>query len=407
MSNGLLSRNPDLPIWRRRFYPLLLVVLICVSTSLAHGAESASGMAVELYVAPGCPHCAAAKNFLSQLLIEQPALQLRIVDIKSDPAALARLNELSSQAGIAQAGIPSIVIGERLIVGFDSPATTGAQIRALLSGIPASMETGNSGQCAITDETGCTTPPNEAIRIPWLDKTISVNEIGLPVFTLLIGLIDGLNPCSMWVLILMLSILSTQADRRRMLTIAGTFVAIEGIAYFAFMAAWLNLFLLIGLSRHSEIVIALVAIGAGSLNLKDFFAFGRGLTLSIPSSAKPGIYTRLRSILRTEKLGPALAGAALLAVLVQLVELLCTSGFPAIYTRILTMRQLDRASYYAYLLLYNLMYMLDDIVVLGIGVITLSRHRLQENEERLLKFLSGLVMLGLGLYLLFPGMPGR
>lgn len=90
-------------------------------------------------------------------------------------------------------------------------------------------------------------------------------------------------------------------------------------------------------------------------------------------------------------------------MLVQLVELLCTSGFPALYTRILTLRQLDRASYYAYLLLYNLMYMLDDIVVLAIGVATLNQHRLQENEGRLLKLLAGLVMLGLGSYLLAHG----
>jgi hypothetical protein len=206
----------------------------------------------------------------------------------------------------------------------------------------------------------------------------------------------------MWVLILMISMLATLGDRRRMLAVAGTFVAIEGIAYFAFMAAWLNLFLLIGLSRISEVVIALLAIVAGAINLKDFFALGRGITLSIPAAAKPGIYTRLHAILRAERLGPALVGTAVLAVLVQIVELLCTSGFPALYTRILTLRQLDTAAYYGYLLLYNLMYMLDDIVILAIGVATLSRRRLQEKEGRYLKLAAGLVMLCLGIYLLVP-----
>ena len=88
--------------------------------------------------------------------------------------------------------------------------------------------------------------------------------------------------------------------------------------------------------------------------------------------------------------------------MVQIVELLCTSGFPALYTRILTLRQLDGATYYGYLLLYNLMYMLDDIVVLAIGVTTLSQRRLQEKEGRFLKLAAGLVMLGLGIYLLAP-----
>ena len=85
----------------------------------------------------------------------------------------------------------------------------------------------------------------------------------------------------------------------------------------------------------------------------------------------------------------------------QLVELLCTSGFPALFTRILTLKQMEGASYYGYLLLYNAAYMLDDVIVLTIGVITLSKHRLQEKEGRWLKFISGLAMVGLGLYLIF------
>jgi hypothetical protein len=110
----------------------------------------------------------------------------------------------------------------------------------------------------------------------------------------------------------------------------------------------------------------------------------------------------LRAILRAEDLWPALFGTVVLAVMVQIVELLCTSGFPALYTRILTLHRLDGATYYGYLLLYNLMYMLDDIVVLAIGVTTLSQRRLQEKEGRFLKLAAGLVMLGLGIYLLAP-----
>jgi hypothetical protein len=96
----------------------------------------------------------------------------------------------------------------------------------------------------------------------------------------------------------------------------------------------------------------------------------------------------------------AIIGAVILAVLVQIVEFMCTSGFPALYTRILTLKQLDTVSYYGYILLYNVAYMLDDMIILSIGVITLSQHRLQEKEGRWLKFISGLAMVGLGIYLL-------
>jgi hypothetical protein len=153
---------------------------------------------------------------------------------------------------------------------------------------------------------------------------------------------------------------------------------------------------------HCDAAKAFVGDLAGAIHLKDFAAFGRGISLSIPAAAKPGIYARLRTILHAQSLWPALVGTAVLAVLVQIVELLCTSGFPALYTRILTVHQLDRPAYYGYLLLYNLMYMLDDIVILAVGVVTLSQRRLQEKEGRLLKLVAGLVMLGLGIYLLVP-----
>ena len=199
----------------------------------------------------------------------------------------------------------------------------------------------------------------------------------------------------MWVLIFMLSLLAGLANRPKMLLIAGTFVAIEGIAYFAFMAAWLNMFLLIGLSRITELVLGSVAGVAGVINIKDFWAFHRGISLGIPNTAKPGLYARMRRILQAENIIAALIGTVILAVLVQAVELLCTAGLPALYTRILAMHQLDQWVYYGYLALYNVAYMLDDVLVLAIGVITMSHYRLQEREGRWLKLISGLVMVGL------------
>jgi hypothetical protein len=124
------------------------------------------------------------------------------------------------------------------------------------------------------------------------------------------------------------------------------------------------------------------------------------VSLSIPQSAKPGIYARVRGILQAENLTAALIGTVVLAVLVQVIEFMCTSGFPALYTRILTLRKLPGWEYYGYLLLYNVAYMLDDVIVLGIGVVTLSIRKLQEREGRWLKLGSGVVMLGLAVYLL-------
>ena len=137
----------------------------------------------------------------------------------------------------------------------------------------------------------------------------------------------------------------------------------------------------------------------GLLNLKDFWFYGRGVSLSIPDAAKPDIYARMRAILQAQNMTGALLGAVTLAVLVQMVEFMCTSGFPALYAKILMIKQISHTSYYSYLLLYNVAYLFDDFIILAIGIITLSQRRLQKKEGRWLKLISGLVMLGLAVYL--------
>ncbi len=354
----------------------------------------------------GCPHCASAEAFLATLGRERPELRIAIRDVGREPGALDRLRDFAAAHGLRDARVPALFVRGELIVGYSPEAGTDRLIRDALARAPATTgraATEGAGTCEAEGSLTCGagTPGPEEFEVTILGRTLVLDGTGLPLFTLVMGLLDGFNPCSMWVLILMISLLAPLNDRPRMLAIAGTFVVIQGIAYLAFLAAWLNLFLFIGLSRASELVIAGIAIVAAAVNLKDFWAFDWGISLSIPDAAKPGIYARMRGILRAENLTLALIGTVVLALLVQLVELLCTSGFPALFTRILTLRQLEGPSYYGYLLLYTAAYMLDDVIVLAIGVITLSQRRLQEREGRWLKLVSGLAMLGLGLYLIF------
>ena len=363
---------------------------------------------IEVFVREGCPHCAKAEAFLAALQQEQPELRIAIRDVRQEPAALERLKRFAENQGVTTVSVPAFKLGEQLIVGYSDEAGTGQLIRDSLARThPKNRKAIEaSSSCAAEESLTCTADEPvpaakpETFAVNFFGYSVSLDQVGLPLFTVAMGLLDGFNPCSMWVLLLMISLLAPLNNRSRMLAIAGTFVAVEGIAYFVFMAAWLNLFLLIGLSRTSEIIIAAIALLAGAINLKDFWAFGWGVSLSIPAAAKPGIYTRIRRILQAENLTAAILGTVALAILVQIVEFMCTSGFPALFTRILTLKQLDSLSYYGYLLLYDLAYMLDDVIVLAVGVITLSQRRLQEKEGRWLKLISGLVMVGLGIYLL-------
>ncbi len=400
-----------------RWLAALLLAFAAVAPCSAQGSDATPAAAsraqqtvIEAFVREGCPHCAAAEEFLAKLQKEQPALSIVVRDVTKEPAAMERLKELAREHKAGGARVPAILAGGQLIIGYSEDASTDKLIRSALAG----QATGGhaAATCDAEDENAlaCAKAPGadaepvkaESFEVTLFGRTLSLDDVGLLAFTLAMGLLDGFNPCSMWVLLLMISLLAPLNDRKRMLAIAGTFVLIEGIAYFMFMAAWLNLFLFIGLSRISQLIIAAIAIVAGLINLKDFFAFKwGGISLSIPERAKPGIYKRMRDILHAKNLTAAIVGAAILAILIQFVEFLCTSGFPALFTRILTLSDLTTAQYYGYLLLYIAAYMLDDVIILTIGVVMLSRHRLQEKEGRVLKFISGLVMVGLGIYLIF------
>jgi glutaredoxin len=397
---------------------LLAVLLIgngafAAETHLPGSAVGESGGAaqtfvdLEVFVRAGCPHCDKAKKFLSALSAERPDIRISIRDVGQDAGALERLQQLSTALGLKRPSVPSFYINGQLIAGFSAEANTENRILDELAQARRAQRPALAapGSCAIDEPLTCETeapPPSQSenFQVTLVGRTFSLEQIGLPLFTLAMGFLDGFNPCSMWVLILMISLLAPMQDRWRMLAVAGTFIVIQGIAYFVFMAAWLNLFLLVGLSRISEIIIATVAILAGAIHIKDFLAYGRGVSLSIPQKSKPGIYAQIRHILQAENLLGAMIGAVILAFLVQIVEFLCTSGFPALYTRILTLQQPSGLDYYGYLLLYNAAYMLDDAIVLSIGIFTLSQRRLQENEGRWLKLISGSVMAGLGMYLL-------
>jgi hypothetical protein len=170
------------------------------------------------------------------------------------------------------------------------------------------------------------------------------------------------------------------------------------------MAAWLNVFLLIGFSDTLRWILVALAAFVGTAALKDFLAPGLGFSLSIPKSAKPGLYARMRRVLQAPALSGSLFAVATLALVVNFVELLCTAGLPAVYTAVLAQQVLAPAAHYAYLGLYIAGYMADDALMVAIAVVTLGNNRLSERAGGALKLLSGAVMLVLAAVLaLRPG----
>ncbi|MBU1051324.1 MAG: hypothetical protein KJ718_02085 [Nanoarchaeota archaeon] len=243
-----------------------------------------------------------------------------------------------------------------------------------------------------------------------------LQEVGLslplPVFTFLVAIIDGFNPCNLFILTLLVSLLLTEShERKRIYAVGYTFIAVVFLFYFLFMAAWLNIFRYIGLIDPLRIGIAVIALIAGFINCKELFFYRKGITLMVQDKHVGPLKKRIAGVSKLIKTGsiPTLIGASIvLAIFASLVELPCTAGFPIIYTGILSGMGLGSGlGHYLYLLLYGLIYVLPLFVIMTVLGYTFNGKTIKKQTMGLIKFIGGLIMIILGIVLLVnPGLIG-
>jgi len=241
----------------------------------------------------------------------------------------------------------------------------------------------------------------EKVKIPFLGE-IETKKFSLPVLTFILGLADGFNPCAFFVLTFLLAALIGLAGARRKILLVGSiFIFFSALFYFLFMSVLLNVFQLGGKITILTIIAGLIAVFAGIVNIKDYFYFQKGISLTLPKSQKEKFIQRVKN-LSLAKSTLALTGTtAIIAATVNIYELLCTFGFPMIYTRILTLRELPSFKYYLYLVFYNLVYVIPLAIIVLIFAITLGRKTFSQIWVRRLKLISGFMILFLGFVLIF------
>lgn len=325
-----------------------------------------------------CPHCLEAKPAVEALARTYSWLELHSYDLINNQDHINRYIEMSGRVGMDANSVPGFIFCDQMMVGFSKE-----ELERRLIACHKNLKN-----------------TEEAFELPMLGK-VHYQDFSLPVFTMIIATLDAFNPCAFFVLFFLLSLIVHQRSRMRIAAIGGTFVLFSGLMYFLFMAAWLNLFLLTGQLSYITAIAGLIAIGAGLVNIKEFFYFKQGLSLSIPDSAKPKLYQRMRGLVEAGQWPAMLAASGILAITANSYELLCTAGLPMIYTRVLTLNELNSYQYYLYLVFYNLVYIIPLLIIVSIFTYTLGSKKLSETEGRLLKLLSGAMMMGLGGMLLF------
>ena len=245
-----------------------------------------------------------------------------------------------------------------------------------------------------------------------LPKTISLPIFGeidiktwsLPLLTIVIGTIDGFNPCAMWVLLFLISLLLGMKDKKRMWILGSSFIVASALVYFLFLAAWLNLFLFLGFIVWVRYAIGAVAVGSGIYHLKEWWSNRNATCRAVNETKREKIMSSLRKVTEQKMFWLALVGIISIAMAVNLVELVCSAGLPAIYTHILSSSSLSTPFYYLYLLLYILFYMIDDLIVFIIAMTTLQAFGISKKYTHWANLAGGIIILILGILLILkPG----
>jgi len=381
------------------FKKLLFSLFLAFTASflfLSSPAVAKDDLSIYLFWSKSCPHCAEEKAFLQALEKKYPALRVNLHET-SNPQSNKLLQDAGKILSADISHIPLTIIGNNYLIGYLDDETTGQQIESIVKDC---LKQNNCPDIFSEPSTEKKLSIPENIKLP-LIGSLKTKSLSLPLLAFLIALLDGFNPCAMWTLLFLISLLLNMKDKKRMWILGFSFIAASAFVYFLFMSAWLNLFLFIGLINWVRIIIGSVALFAAYYQLKDYFLNKKGTCKTEGDQKRKKTFEKIKLITQKDNLFIALFGIILLAFAVNLVELLCSAGLPAIFTQILVMNDLPVWQYYSYLVFYVLIFMLDDMIIFYIAMRTLHAVGIESKYARLSRLLGGIVILIIGLLMLF------
>lgn len=407
----------------------LAVFFVLLLNNIAK-ADEITGINLYLFYGEGCPHCAKEEEFLKKIESTNKNVQINRFEVWNNKENQALYKEISKKLNITRSGVPLLIIGNEYVVGYGSDDTTGKNIEELIKKyslegcgdeVAPILDNKNNSECVhgcdrndldcinscnCELETLTENINNKApvfINVPFIGE-INAKNFSLSLLTLIIAATDGFNPCAMWVLLFLISLLLGMENKKRMWLLGMAFILSSGVVYFLFLTAWLNLFIFIGFMLWLRVLIGVVAIGSGSYHLYDWWKNKDGVCKVTNNEKRKKIFLRIRKIITEQRFWLSLLGIVLLAGAVNLVELVCSAGLPAVFTQVLAVSNLPTWQYYFYLIFYVTIFMLDDILVFIIAMKALELRGVSSKYTKYANLIGGIIILILGILLIFkPG----
>lgn len=385
---------------------------------------------IHLFYGNGCPHCAAEEEFLSDYLKDRTDVKLYKYEIWYDSHNQELLSKVQKEMGTTNKnGVPFTVIGKKTIVGYADGVTdeqikdtinyylnndyrdyageiTGkvkkVEVKEDITKDESKTEDKKENKIEKADDTKDSDQTDENVTVPVLGK-INAKKVSLPILAVVLGFVDGFNPCAMWILIFLITMLFNMKDRKKMWILGLTFILTSGIVYLMFMLAWLNLATFISKIAFIRLLIAVIALVVGLINVYKYIDSlkkkDEGCDV-VDKKDRKKIMEKIISITHEKKFIIALLGIMVLAASVNIIELMCSIGIPLLFTQILAMNNLSTFSYMMYMFIYIFFFLIDDIVIFVISMVTLKVTGLSTKYTKYSHLIGGIIMLIIGLLLI-------
>lgn len=385
---------------------------------------------IHLFYGNGCPHCAAEEEFLSDYLKDRTDVKLYKYEVWYDSNNQELLSKVQKEMGTTNKnGVPFTVIGKKTIVGYADGVTdeqikdainyylnndyrdyageiTGkvkkTEVKEDTTKDESKTEDKKENKIEKADDTKDSDQTDENVTVPVLGK-INAKKVSLPILAVVLGFVDGFNPCAMWILIFLITMLFNMKDRKKMWILGLTFILTSGIVYLMFMLAWLNLATFISKIAFIRLLIAVIALVVGLINVYKYIDSlkkkDEGCDV-VDKKDRKKIMEKIISITHEKKFIIALLGIMVLAASVNIIELMCSIGIPLLFTQILAMNNLSTLSYMIYMFIYIFFFLIDDIVIFVISMVTLKVTGLSTKYTKYSHLIGGIIMLIIGLLLI-------
>jgi len=382
---------------KKILYGLIIFFLFIVGVN-------AKEVTVYLFYSDSCPHCREEKEFLSTI---EDKVNIEMYEVTKNQNNSDLLDLVKQSFNCTNNYVPYTVIGEVGLTGYSD--TIKSQILHFIDKyekedyIDVVSKVKETGEIVnLEQEKEELEEQYSKIIVPILGE-VDTKKVSLPIMSMIIGFVDGFNPCAMWILIFLISMLIGMNDRKRMVTLGLIFLTTSALVYMGIMLSWLEILKTIINESYMQYIIGIVAIIAAIWNLYSYYKSRKKETGCevVNNNSRKKIINRIKKFTSEKSLILAIIGVIGLAISVNFIEFACSAGWPVIFTNILEMNKLSGLENFIYILIYIIFFLIDDIIIFTIAMFTFNIKAISNKYSKYSHLIGGILMLIIGLLMIF------